>query len=224
MITRERIINAAIPVFAVKGRHGASMEDIARYGHMNKAMIYYIFQSKDELYYEVLKTVFGDMMTSLSPVSEYLASADTADINALLRCVSSGIRAFSRNSYYTGIFIDSLSNGSGEAARAVREINETSEVCIMTSKLKEFFDIGKAEKSVRDIDTDHLLLSIIGMFIAGVLPVFFLESFGLKHEDKGRFMASRHEKIIDLLLNGIFITGQPDFKKNFKIIQQAVND
>ena len=59
MKSRDRIINAAIPVFASKGSHGAHMEEIANTAHINKAMIYYIFHSKDDLYFEVLKHILN---------------------------------------------------------------------------------------------------------------------------------------------------------------------
>lgn len=70
MKTRDRILNAAIPVFARKGRHGAHMEEIAALAHINKAMIYYIFHNKDELYLEVLKFVFNETSFSISRLTE----------------------------------------------------------------------------------------------------------------------------------------------------------
>ena len=38
MKTRERIIEAAIPVFASKGRHGAHMEEIANKGNVHLSL------------------------------------------------------------------------------------------------------------------------------------------------------------------------------------------
>ena len=58
MTSRERILSAAIPVFARKGRFGAHMEDIAALAHINKAMIYYHFKNKDGLYQAIISQLF----------------------------------------------------------------------------------------------------------------------------------------------------------------------
>ena len=67
MKSRDKILQAAIPVFAGKGRHGAHMEEIAAHARINKAMIYYIFHSKDELYFEVLKHILTQAWHAFNP-------------------------------------------------------------------------------------------------------------------------------------------------------------
>ena len=51
--TRERIIQAARRSFAEKGHDGVSMSEIAKSAGVKKALIYYYFPSKEDLFYEV---------------------------------------------------------------------------------------------------------------------------------------------------------------------------
>ena len=46
---KERIIGAAKKLFAAKGFDSASVDEIAKHAHVNKALIYYYFESKDKL-------------------------------------------------------------------------------------------------------------------------------------------------------------------------------
>jgi TetR/AcrR family transcriptional regulator len=56
--TEERIFEAALKVFARKGRDGARMQEIADLAEINKAMLHYYFRSKSRLYAEVFRYVF----------------------------------------------------------------------------------------------------------------------------------------------------------------------
>jgi len=51
--TREKIILAARKAFAKKGHDGVSMSEIAENAGVKKALIYYYFPSKEDLFYEV---------------------------------------------------------------------------------------------------------------------------------------------------------------------------
>ena len=52
---RENILHAATDVFSKYGFHGAKMEDIAREANIGKGTIYGYFNSKESLFYEMIK-------------------------------------------------------------------------------------------------------------------------------------------------------------------------
>jgi len=56
--TRQKIIAAALEEFATRGKQGARIDRIAKNAGVNKAMIYYHFDSKDSLYLEVVTSFF----------------------------------------------------------------------------------------------------------------------------------------------------------------------
>ncbi|MGB6482277.1 MAG: TetR/AcrR family transcriptional regulator [Candidatus Acidiferrales bacterium] len=57
--TARRILSAAERVFAQRGLAGARTEEIARAAHVNKAMLYYYFDSKERLHRAVFENLFG---------------------------------------------------------------------------------------------------------------------------------------------------------------------
>src|SRR6185437_3944716 len=55
--TRARILDAALHEFSAKGMAGARTEQIATAAGVNKALLYYYFQSKEKLYVAALDAV-----------------------------------------------------------------------------------------------------------------------------------------------------------------------
>ena len=58
-VTPDQILNAAALEFAERGFAGARVDRIARRAHVNKAMLYYHFKSKQALYRALLRRVFS---------------------------------------------------------------------------------------------------------------------------------------------------------------------
>jgi AcrR family transcriptional regulator len=213
MKTRDRIINAAIPVFAKKGRHGAHMEEIAKAARINKAMIYYIFHNKDELYLETLKHVFDKTWASFMTVNTDISNNLDDYKMVFNEYITKQINFFYENSDYTRVLVDAMSNGPEEISLASRLIKENHKDNDPKEKMKNFIDKGKAEKFIRDINTDQLIISITGMVIIYFLTQSITETMDIEIDDETQFMEARKESIIDLVLNGILITEKADNKK-----------
>ncbi len=60
-----RIFDAALEVFARKGRDGARMQEIADRAGINRALLHYYFRTKDHLYDEVSAHLFRQFQESL---------------------------------------------------------------------------------------------------------------------------------------------------------------
>jgi len=204
MTSRERILDAAIPVFARKGRYGARMEDIAALAHINKAMIYYIFHSKDELYLEVLKTVFNKENNR----NEY--------IRVLENFISAQITFFSDNQYYTKIMVDAMSSGAEEIPVAIKYFKSNHGDKTPTAGLRKVIERGKAEKFIRNINTDHLMINIIGMVIIHFFSQSITDSLDIEVKDERVFLEQRRKSIIDLVLNSIFFNTPAESKRKSK--------
>jgi len=206
MTSRQRILDAAIPVFARKGRYGAHMEDIAALAHINKAMIYYIFHNKDELYLEVLKLVLSKANESILPVTDSLLKNRGDYVTVISDYLSLQLDFFSENQNYTKILVDAMSSGTEEISQAVNYLND------MVGKendpmlnMKQFIDRGKAAGIIRDIDTDQLMISMIGMVIVYFLSKSIMAGFYIEVQDEQKFLKERKESIIDLVLSSILI-------------------
>ncbi|MBV9066389.1 MAG: TetR family transcriptional regulator, partial [Methylobacteriaceae bacterium] len=62
--TRRAILNAATAEFAENGLAGARVDKIAEVSGVNKRMLYYYFNSKDDLYLAVLEEAYTAMRAS----------------------------------------------------------------------------------------------------------------------------------------------------------------
>ena len=60
-ITKEKILAAAEEVFSEKGIAGARVDEIAELSSVNKRMMYVYFGSKEQLYENVLRRVYGSL-------------------------------------------------------------------------------------------------------------------------------------------------------------------
>ncbi|MEN8154721.1 MAG: TetR/AcrR family transcriptional regulator, partial [Acidobacteriota bacterium] len=65
MTTKEKIIDAAVTEFSKGGYPGARVENIAVNAGVNKAMIFYYFGSKEELYKVIIKKIIGELFLTL---------------------------------------------------------------------------------------------------------------------------------------------------------------
>lgn len=207
MTSRDRILNAAIPVFAKKGRHGAHMEEIAALAHINKAMIYYIFHSKDDLYLEVLKFVFSQASFSISEVNEETEQRPEFYEEVLSEFISNQITFFTENRNYTKIMVDAMSSGAEEVPVAIKFFKDNHPDNNPTEKLREIINRGKEQKYIRDIDTDQLIISMIGMIIIYFFSQSITEAFDIEVRDEKIFLEERKNSIIDLVLTSI-MTGK----------------
>lgn len=76
LISRDRVFAAAAAEFAAKGYAGANVDRIARAAKLNKAMIYYHFNSKAALYREILRDMFGAVRARVGDVAASEASPE----------------------------------------------------------------------------------------------------------------------------------------------------
>jgi TetR/AcrR family transcriptional regulator len=203
--SRSRIRAAAIEVFAEKGRFGARMEEIAKRADINKAMLYYYYGSKENLYREVLGAILKSNLHQLftSVGRELTGIHDPAE---MIRLISSTyFRVFSGNPSYTKILFEAVAGEPGEVRQIVSTLKDQSDV-IRPERILEILEQGIARKVYRDIDPKQILVSIIGMNL-----IYFLArpiaSVLLDLDDTGQdaFLDGREKSIIEMLLYGVML-------------------
>jgi len=90
--TRHSLLKAATAVFVEKGYAGARVDEIARRAGANKAMIYYHFGLKKDLYQTVLLDLFSGL---LDEVAE-LGQAETDPLKRLAGLYAGLVKLFAR--------------------------------------------------------------------------------------------------------------------------------
>jgi len=84
-LTRGRILDAAIRQFSENGLAGARTEQIAEEAGVNKAMLYYYFKNKEDLYEAALDAVFESVRADSINVLEAATSAGERFVQLVLR-------------------------------------------------------------------------------------------------------------------------------------------
>ena len=77
---KERILKAASQLFAERGFDGASVDEIARRASVNKALIYYYFESKGDILDQLIESTLDDVLAQDLPLTgfEFLADRQAA--------------------------------------------------------------------------------------------------------------------------------------------------
>jgi AcrR family transcriptional regulator len=86
---RAAILDSALAVFAERGYHASSIDDIAREGGVSKALIYEHFASKQKLYEELLEQHAGELFERLAAAMEEAGDTGAARL-------ATGLDAFYR--------------------------------------------------------------------------------------------------------------------------------
>jgi AcrR family transcriptional regulator len=193
--SREKILGAALDEFAEYGVAGARVDRIARSAGINKAMIYYHFDSKEDLYLKVLET---QVVARVAAMVQRFESAEGLE----------GILEFIAESYYTFLAPDSklaplfLREMAGGGERLKRIVPELAIHKDLPRKLRGIIEKGKEEGRYRDIDIRHAIVSFVGMcffyLLAGPLVNEVWEI-----EDAQKFREERPKAIVDLFLRGM---------------------
>lgn len=90
---RQEILKAAREVFAAKGLHAATLDEVAERAEFAKGTLYCYFKSKDDLFLSMLEDEIDRFSQSLQAV----LSRDTAPPEVLSRLVKAMMRSFGEN-------------------------------------------------------------------------------------------------------------------------------
>ncbi|MCV7432999.1 TetR/AcrR family transcriptional regulator [Mycolicibacterium bacteremicum] len=88
---RDRVIEAALHLFAERGVNGTSLQMIADHLGVRKAAIYYQFHTKDDIVLAVVRPVFDDM-ERLVRIAESISSAESRRDAAISGFVELAVR------------------------------------------------------------------------------------------------------------------------------------
>ena len=203
MDTKSRILTAATRLFARKGKSGVTMEEIATAAQVNKAMVYYYYNDKENLYKEVVKS-------SLSAIGQQMAGylqtieLDECDTTGIVKhFIRAYFQAVSRNVDFVKI-IGSVLTNEPEIIQYFVDQWAKEPLAQMPVTVLKTLESGISNKHLRSINAKQVLISIIGMnlfyFIGKPIAEVFLD---LDVEDEELFLQERLTSILDLVLYGI---------------------
>jgi TetR/AcrR family transcriptional regulator len=193
--TRQRILDAARTEFAAHGKAGARVDRIAQQAGINKAMIYYHFQSKENLYMEVIREFYVSVGEMAKRKIDESVSFET-----FLSVMAEGYAAmFDRISAFKPILLRELAAPDpvvmDEIAKCFREAGLPQQVQLRV-------DAGVEAGDLRQLDFRQAFISFLTMnvgyyFLAPVLD----RVLGIT--DTAAFVKERKSVVVDIFLNGV---------------------
>ena len=193
--SKGRIINAALDEFGQYGLAGARVDRIAKKAGLNKAMIYYHFNSKENLYREMIKSFFTNITLE---ISQSLKTSGTAV--EVLSCIAEiYTQLFSKDTPIRPILLRELANPDSEIINQIAGVLKESKVSI---ELRSLLQSGVAGGDLRSVDIRQAVVSFLAMNI-GYFIIYPITDRVLQIENHDRFIRDRKEAVLDLFLNGM---------------------
>ena len=153
-LTRQKILDAAAAEFAEGGLAGARVDRIGLRAGVNKAMIYYIFKSKEQLHLSVLEALFEEKTRGLDETGE-LRIGSRAELIAML---GRYLDAFMARGEYARIMVGDVVTG-GQGLRALRK--KRPDLFAVFDKISDALE-GLADKgAIRQLDPDKSVMTVI---------------------------------------------------------------
>ncbi len=195
---RERILRKAFNLFSKKGFEGTKMDDIANAVGINKATIYYYFESKKSLYQEVLYRRMSEFYMKVVEVVDELGDTPQEMVTHL---VDLYFDFFLKNQTLWRLYLREICNGGkylrDVIKRLVRE-NPLFKKGGMPVKLEE---MGVTEGL--ESDGLHVWLNVLGMIFVHFLFYPFVEEVtGVKVDDE--FVENRKKSVLEFLERAIW--------------------
>jgi TetR/AcrR family transcriptional regulator len=201
--TVSRILATAERIFAEKGLAGARTDEIARAARVNKALLYYYFKSKDELYGAVVRSLFQ----GLQDVIETAAGSDVSYRDRITAFV---------NGYFA--FVIAHPNYPRIVQREMMNASEANKVRIVRKyrlptfrRLQQLIHEGIRAGEFNPLDSEQTVFSIIGMTVFYFATAPVLSSVLGRNMLSSRAIEERRRALLDFLSRGLFKTsaGKP---------------
>ncbi len=198
--TEEKILKAATGVFLQKGKDGARMQEIAEASGINKAMLHYYFRSKEQLYQKVLtqelRLFFSTLIDSIP---------ETEDLREFLQgFIYTYIDHLSGNQQVIRFLTWEIGEGIPIAKAIFQELFDNHSKFPPAQRFFRLVNQGIEKKEVRELDPQHLILSVIGssIFVFLAAPIIQIIFPDVNVKDTS-FIEKRKEEIFNLIWNGI---------------------
>jgi len=194
-LTRAAILEAAERIFAEAGDAGARTDAIAAAAGVNKALLYYYFRSKGELYRAVLEEHLKDFRRQAFAVLDSGGPARAV----LLRYVDMHFDFISARPHYPRLFQRLVMAGGKTLERLAGELFHP-----LSRKVVGLIDRGVRAGEFRPVDSVHAAISLVA------LTVFYFSAAPVVRVVTGRDpyargnLARRKREVLNFVRYGLF--------------------
>ena len=155
MSTEEKVLAAAVEEFAALGYAGARVDAIAEKAQVNKAMIYYHFKSKEQLYERILEDITSNIFNHIQEAA--VADGDPMDVlNSIISRYMTMLDGFDKS--FFKIMMREIASG-GEYFKKIAVPNLILPAFSIVSPLMKS---ATEEGRMRELNPLYTFLQIIG--------------------------------------------------------------
>jgi len=193
--TRSAILKAAEQMYAEFGLAGARTDAIAAAAGVNKALLYYYFESKEGLY----EAVVGSQMRQFYQQALEVLSAKGPARPILLRYVSYHFDFMSTHPHYPRIFQRMMMEGDPALERMIRQNS-----LLLKKRLVPLLQRGVRSGEFRRLNKVHAIVSIAGVtaHYFNIAPALRMIT-GQDPFTKGK-LATRKAEVLDFIRYALF--------------------
>jgi TetR/AcrR family transcriptional regulator len=196
---RNRILDAARQEFAQNGFGGARVEKIASKAAINKAMIFYYFQTKEKLYKEIIGLAFSQLMPQVQKA--LLNSADPEHF--LDKIPRIYIEFFKNNPFLLKIVAHGLLQNPEAISSLIHDLMNMAPVSpqkLIQEIIRKWYEQGQ----ISEPDPVHFVLNVIPLCLFSILGKPMVEAIlDKKIVDNDEFLETRIHSISNLLKKGM---------------------
>jgi AcrR family transcriptional regulator len=197
--TKERILQAAQKEFADRGFSGARMDAIARAAAINKAMLFYYFSSKENLYRTVLFGVFSEIF---GEIGRFVSQPLTPGL-FLEKFPEIYIRFIARHPDLLRIMVFDLIHNPDNVTAAMAEIIH-DKLDFEPHPFLELIPEWHRQGLTSEADPLHFIMNIIALSIFSFIGKPMVEAIsGIKVKDDDAFFRKRIASVVNVLQRGM---------------------
>lgn len=196
--TKTAILNAALAEFSHEGVAGARTEEIARNAGVNKALLYYYFKSKDDLYAAVLEQALAPFVEQVEAV---LDRDDLSAKEKLLRYVETHFDYFGEAPLFPRLVQRELMQ-TGRNSTTSRVLEHYSRPFF--AKLLKLIEQGCRTGEFRGCDAAQTVTSIVGVIAFYFTSIMVPQLSGIEEPFAPAYIAARRAAVLDFISAAVF--------------------
>lgn len=161
------ILTAAKTIFSVKGKDGATMQEIANEAGINKALLHYYFRNKDLLFEEV----FFDAVKKFSPILKH-AIAQEVDLYQKIQQICEAYITMAIENPFVPVFVLSEVNKQPEIFIQKMFHGDLPDFPKLAAQINKEVSLG----NIKPIQPQHLILNMMSMCVFPFVfkPIFIV--------------------------------------------------
>ncbi len=200
MTSKEKIINAAIKEFSLGGYSGARVENIASAAGVNKAMIFYYFDSKEKLHKMIIKIILSELFNSISKNMDFTENLKPEIFFDIFP--ETYIRFFFEHNDYLKIIGIALIQDPERMKMALQAIFSSKDIKVPAT-LRKVFEEWYKRGLVVEPEPMHLIMNVLSLCIFPLIARTFPEVIFDIDLDNEKFIEERIVSVKNLLKRGI---------------------